>query len=257
VHASTPAASAESHADPARAFTQGEMLQYEKELLGFYISGHPLDAFGGLAEALNTCPAEQLASLPDRTDFRICGVASGVTKRLSKRDNQPWAFFTLATRNGSVQLNCYSEAYAEYGANLGDERAVLVVGSVLNREGDVRLSVREIHALDRALPSLVKRITWIVRPEAAAAVDAFLRDLRTVLDRQGGDTLIEIGFLHDEQHVAVAEVSTALRWRVDPAEFRRLRRHEAVAGFLAETKSVQVAEPRKRWGKRNGNGFGG
>ncbi len=240
-----------SRADPSKAFTQAEMLQFEKELLGFYISGHPMDAFGGLAEALSTCRAEELASLPDRTDFRLCGVATGITKRLSKRDNQPWAFFTLATRTGSVQMNCYSDAYAAYGANLENEKAVMLIGNISNREGDVRFIVREIHALERALPSLVKKITWVLRP--GPPVHGFFHELRAALDKQSGDTLMEIGLVGEDDFVAIAEVSGALKWRIDPAEFRRLRRHAACAGFVAETKPIPAAEPR-RWGKRNGGG---
>jgi DNA polymerase-3 subunit alpha len=251
LHAGMPAASAaESHSDPSRAFSQGEMLQFEKELLGFYVSGHPLDAFGGLAEAVSSCPVEQLAALPDRTDFRMCGVISGVTKRLSKRDNSPWAFFTLATRSGSAQLNCYSEAYAQHSENLGNEQAALVVGTVLNRDGDVRFSAREVHPLDRTLPGLVKKITWVLRREPGAA--AFLEDLRATLDRAGGETPVEIAFLDESGYAAVAEVPAALRWRLDPAEFRRLRRDPAVEGCLVETKGIAPADPRRRWGKRNG-----
>jgi DNA polymerase-3 subunit alpha len=242
-----------SQADPTKAFSQAEMLQYEKELVGFYITGHPLDAFAGLAEAVNSHREEVLPSLPDRTDFRLCGVASGITKRLSKRDNQPWAFFNLATRNGTIQINCYSDAFAEYGALLENERALAITGSVLNRDGDIRYSAREIQPLARALPDLIKKITWILRPEAEA--DAFLRELREVLDRQSGPTHIAIGFLEEDDFIALAEVSQFLRWRVEPAEFKRLRAHPAVVGCLIDTKGIPPAAPR-RWGKRNGGGNG-
>ncbi len=244
----------ESHADPTKAFSQADMLQYEKELVGFYISGHPLDAFAGLSEALNSHREDALPDLPDRTDFRLCGVASGITKRLSKRDNQPWAFFNLATRTGTIQVNCYSDAYAEYGACLENERAVVVTGNVLNRDGDIRYSAREIQPLTRALPELVQKITWILRPESEA--EGFLRDLRDVLDRQSGPTQMTIGFLEDDDYVAIAEISQFLRWQVDPAEFKRLRQNPAVVGCLIDTKGIPPASPR-RWGRRNGNGNGG
>ncbi|MBE2212657.1 MAG: DNA polymerase III subunit alpha [Opitutaceae bacterium] len=238
---------AASKADPAKAFSQADMLQFEKELLGFYISGHPMDAFGGLAEAISTVKAEDLASLPDRTDFRLCGVATGITKRLSKRDNQPWAFFTLATRTGTAQMNCYSDAFAAYGSNLENEKPVMVIGNVSNRDGDLRFIVREVHALERALPSLVKKVTWVLRPGPSA--HSFFHELRASLDKGSGDTLMEIGLLGEDDFVAIAEVSGALKMRIDPAEFKKLRRHPACAGFVAETKGIPAAEP-KRWGKK-------
>ncbi len=246
--ATPPAPKRRENVDTTKAFTQAEMLQFEKELLGFYISGHPLDAFAGLAEAAGTATAEELPTLPDRTDFRICGVASGITKRLSKRDNQPWAFFNLATRTGTLQVQCYSDAYAEYGPALENERVVMLVGTVLNRDGDVRYSVREIHGLERALPGLVRKITWIVRPGAEA--DEFMGALREAIDANPGGTTMDIGFLGDDDFVAIAELSGALRCQIDPPTFKKLRRHRAVVGYLAETKPVQAAEPR-RWGKRS------
>ena len=252
LQAATPPAPARKQVvDTSKSFTQAEMLQFEKELLGFYISGHPLDAYGGLAEAISTCTAEELPTLPDRTDFRICGVVSGITKRLSKRDNQPWAFFNLATRTGTVQVQCYSDAFTEYGSSLENEGVVMIIGTVLNRDGDVRLSVREIYGLERALPGMIRKLTWVLRPGPDA--DLFMGDLRAALDaKPGGGTSMEIGFLDEDDFLAIAELSGALRWQIDPAEFRKLRRHRAVVGSLVETKVVQAAEPRHRWGKRNG-----
>lgn len=241
----------ESQADPERAFSQAEMLQFEKELLGFYISGHPLDEWGGLAERVSTVTVEELPTLPDRTDFRLCGVVSGVTKRLSKRDNSPWAFFNFATRSGTVQVNCYSDAFAEYGDNLQNERTAMVIGTVLNRGGDIRYSVREVHSLDRALPSLVKKVTWVLKNDEPAV--GFLNDLRAALDGGSGEALVEIAFANEENVAAIAEVSPALRWQVSPNGFRSLSRNRSVLGWEIDKKPLQVAEQKRRWGRRNGS----
>ena len=56
------------HAD----FTAAERLQFEKELLGFYISGHPMNTYTGLAEALSTHTEEQVLAEGDRMEFRMC-----------------------------------------------------------------------------------------------------------------------------------------------------------------------------------------
>jgi DNA polymerase-3 subunit alpha len=239
----------EVKADPTKAFSQSDMLRFEKELLGFYISGHPLDDFHGLANALDTHSEEVLPELEDRTDFRICGVASSVTKKLSRRDNRMWAFFNLATRTGTIQLNCYADAYAEYGQFLENEALVMVVGSVLNRTGDIRFSVREIEPLERSVVSLIKKITWVLKP--GAETNGFLHDLRGLLDKQHGSTLIAFGFLDANDHVAIASASNALKWKVSVPYFKRLRRHKSIAGCLIETDPIKAAEPRK-WGKRNG-----
>ena len=84
--------------DMSKQFPQHEMLTYEKELLGFYVSGHPLDEYKGLAEALTNFDVEKVDDLGDRIEFQICGVASSVTKKLSRRDNRMWALFNVGTK---------------------------------------------------------------------------------------------------------------------------------------------------------------
>jgi DNA polymerase-3 subunit alpha len=69
-------------------------LQYEKELLGFYLSGHPLDEFKGLVDAIDTTTDPR--ALEDKKYSASAG-RQRVTKRFSKKDNQPWAFFSFHT----------------------------------------------------------------------------------------------------------------------------------------------------------------
>ena len=83
------------HTTSAADFTSAERLQFEKELLGFYVSGHPLNAYSGLAESLCTHTEETVLLEGDRVEFRLCGIMSGINKKLSKKDNRPWAFFNL------------------------------------------------------------------------------------------------------------------------------------------------------------------
>ncbi len=146
----------------SKQFPQHEMLTYEKELLGFYVSGHPLDDYKGIAEALTNFEIDKMDQLGDRVEFQICGVASGVTKKLARKDNRPWAFFNVGTLKGTVLMNCYADAFGEYGHNLDNEKLVLVKGSVFRNEEGVRLSVSEIYPLETSLADQVKHITWIL-----------------------------------------------------------------------------------------------
>jgi DNA polymerase-3 subunit alpha len=95
-------------------FHPAERLAFEKELLGFYVTGHPMNNYAGLAEAIDTYPVADLLSQGDRVEFRLCGIASNLAKRLSKKDNRPWVSFTLATKNASVPLNMFADAFANY-----------------------------------------------------------------------------------------------------------------------------------------------
>jgi DNA polymerase-3 subunit alpha len=88
--AAAPASKLTSMSAEEDDFTATERLQFEKELLGFYVTGHPMNAYIGLADALDTCAPGELLQLGERVEFRLCGLSSNLVKRLAKKDNRPW-----------------------------------------------------------------------------------------------------------------------------------------------------------------------
>lgn len=232
----------------ADEFPLSDRLTFEKELLGFYVSGHPLDQFEGLDAAIDTFPAEELPRQPGRTEFRLCGIAGGIAKKLSKKDNRPWAAFTLATRTSSLALNMFADAYAAYSGALAENAAVLVQGNIIEGADGARVNVKECYALGPAVPSLVRKITWLLHPDHPEAA-AFARLLRDTVAAQPGDTRLDFGFLFQDRITPVAEASAALSWKLTAPVFQTLRAHPAVAGVQFETKPLELKSDR-RWSRR-------
>ncbi len=231
-------------------FSSVERLQFEKELLGFYVSGHPLNAYAGLAEALCTHTEESVLLEGDRVEFRLAGLMSGITKRLSKRDNRPWAFFNLSSRKATISVNMYADAYETYGKLLAENLPVVALGSVMRGNDGARLNVKEVYPLDVYLPNNIRKVTWLLRPDHPGVAD-FLPQLRRAIDAANGDSKVEIAFLFEGRIAPIAETSFALKWRVTGPAFQELRQHPAVAGALVETRAPELKEVR-RWGKRSG-----
>ena len=243
-----PARTAEPARPESRVLTASTKLQFERELLGFYVSGHPMNAYAGLAEAINTVPEDQLLDQPYQTEFRLCGIATSITKKLARKDNRPWATFTLATKRVSLPMNLFSDAYEEYAKHLVAETPVLVQGNLLAGNDGVRLNVRECYPLDPAITSLVKMVTWLLHP-GHPEVPAFLRALRAAVDANYGDTRLAFAFVDADRVAAVAEASPGLGWKLTAESFQLLRAHPAVAGTLITTKRLQLRESR-RWAGR-------
>jgi DNA polymerase-3 subunit alpha len=233
--------------DMSKQFPKNEMLAYEKELLGFYVSGHPLDDYSGITEALTNFDLEKMDELGDRIEFQICGIASGVTTKLSRRDNRPWAFFNLGTLKGSVQMNCYADSYGEYGHNLENEKLVLIKGSVFRNEEGVRLSVSEIYPLESSMPDQIKHITWILDPKGDT--EAFFYDLREALDSTRGSTTSDLAFKLDDDTIVSAPTASSLRWKVNTNEWAKLRSQPAVVGCILQTAPVELKKRERRWKK--------
>jgi DNA polymerase-3 subunit alpha len=238
-----------AHTTSATDFSSVERLQFEKELLGFYVSGHPLNAYSGLAEALCTHTEESVLLEGDRMEFRLCGIMSGITKRLSKRDNRPWAFFTLASKRATISVNMYADAYETYGKVLAENLPVVVLGSVMKGNDGARLNVKELYPLEGYLGGNIRKVTWLLQPEHPD-LPGFLRQLRSTLDAASGDTKVEMAFLFDDRVAPIAETANSLKWRISPEAYQQLRNHPAVSGVLAEARRPEMKEVR-RWGKRS------
>ncbi len=156
----------EPHAtEPSADFSAHERLTFEKELLGFYVSGHPMNSYSGLWEAIDTAPAEELSGLPDRGEFRLCGIAGNIVRKYAKKDNRPWAAFTLATRKSTIALNMFADAFAAFGTALAENAPVLVQGNLIRGADGPRLNVKECYALDPSVARTVRRVTWLLRPD--------------------------------------------------------------------------------------------
>ena len=230
-------------------FTSAERLIFEKELLGFYVTGHPMNVYAGITEALDTFAVDDLLKQGDRVEFRLAGIISNIVKRLSKKDNRPWAAFTLATKNASVALNLFADGYAAYGAILAENAPVLVLGNIITGTEGPRINVKECYPLDTEVTRLVKKVTWLLHP-AHPELPAFLRLLRETLNKQVGDTRVEFAFMFEKRIAPHAEASTALTWKLNGATFQQLRAHPAVAGVQLQTRALELKNDRK-WSKKS------
>ncbi len=223
-----------------------DKLQFEKELLGFYVSGHPMNAFEGLSEGIDTFEGTGFRDLPDRTPYRLCGVVTGVARKITRRDNRRWAVVSLGTRKANYTLNMYAEAWEKDGAAVEPGAILVVSGSVNHRNGEVVLSIDSARPIERAIPELVREIHWIVRPDSES-IDFFQR-LRAVLESCYGDTETRILLAVDPPHCLETPVAPGLKWQISTDAFRDLRRHPAVLDVRLVVPPPQLVEP--AWKRR-------
>ncbi|MDW8310649.1 MAG: DNA polymerase III subunit alpha, partial [Verrucomicrobiales bacterium] len=127
-----------------------ERLAHEKELLGFYVTGHPLDPYATLLEQYSLARTGQLAELPNRTLTRIGGLITAVQHGLSRKTGKPWSLLTLEDLEGSVPVLVMNEAYERHREWLQPNRAVLVLGEVNTTEERPKIFAQEILPLEDA-----------------------------------------------------------------------------------------------------------
>ncbi|HUG37274.1 MAG TPA: DNA polymerase III subunit alpha, partial [Candidatus Limnocylindrales bacterium] len=127
-----------------------QILSYEKEVLGFYLSGHPLDRFREMARQLGSITAGELAGRPVGAQVKILGQLAGVRERATKSGNR-MAFATLEAVDGQVALTIFPEPLKSCGAALRSTGPVLVRGRVDDTDKGRVVLTEEITAIDPAI----------------------------------------------------------------------------------------------------------
>src|SRR6202000_3131979 len=137
---------------------QHELLAAEKELLGFYVTGHPLTPFAPLLEKYSLTNTTGLAQLANRSLTRIGGLIGAVQQGVSKKSNKPYAMVTLEDLEGSVQILCMNENYDKYRQLLVVNKAILVVGEVNTGEDKPKIFPQEIMPLEDAPKKYTRQV---------------------------------------------------------------------------------------------------
>ena len=124
------------------------LLGYEREMLGLYVSDHPLLGVEHILKSVADFSISQLSEVPHDQIISIGGLITQIQRKVSKQGT-PWAIVTVEDLEGAVDVLFFSNAYATHGVNLVEDRIVAIRGRVDKREEQPRIS-----ALDLTLPDL-------------------------------------------------------------------------------------------------------
>jgi len=143
-----------------------EKLAAEKEMLGFWVTGHPLDHYADKVSELATYHSGNLEGLQKNTEVKLCGVLTGITRKRNK-EGKLWAAMNIEDRIGSVEGMVFASSYERLAPMVVEDQAVLITGLVLPEENAApKISVQDIVALDNArldLPSVISIRVWLGR----------------------------------------------------------------------------------------------
>ncbi len=184
----------EKHAAPlpnVPDWSDKEKLAGEKEMLGFWVTGHPLDRYAEKITDLATHDSSTLEGLGKGAEVALCGVLTGITRKRN-REGKPWAALTIEDRSGSVEAMVFAASYERLAPQVVEDTAVLVRGLVLPEENaPPKISIQDIVALDNArvdLPAVIAIRVWLGRNGKSDKAQA----LRELFQRKPGDTQVRL-----------------------------------------------------------------
>lgn len=170
-----------------------EILAMEKELLGFYISGHPLSRYESMIKEFTSASTDTVAGMEGGNQVTLAGMLNSVRYYTAKNDKQ-MAFATLEDLHGTVDLVIFSEALANCSAVLQEGKIVWLKGVISNGKPDrenTSIRVDEMLSLDDARQKFVDSLH--IRLSSDKVQESTLKSLKDIcLDNRGNCTL----FLH-------------------------------------------------------------
>ena len=176
---------------------EGERLANEKEVLGFFVSGHPLDKYAeklrnlsgviSIADALERKPPEkrwgQQADPAD--DLQVAGMILGLRVQKSKRDQKLYAQASLEDATGKIELICFARDYEKLQGQLKIEAPVLIRGVLMGEEDAApKIAISSIAALEEVQVKLPGGIR--IRINLDRATDEMFAALRSAADAAPG-----------------------------------------------------------------------
>ncbi len=207
-----------------------EKLKLEKELLGFFLSGHPVDTIAGLGPLLDSIRGKDLEGLKGKRSFRLCGVVADLERRYTKKDAKPWARFTLMAKEKDFSLPIFSEAYGQYGQKLEEGAMVVIEGVASQRDGENRIAANVVLSVDEALVKYVEEVTWLIDPDHKDA-ESCVEEMFDLADKGLGNTLVRIAFARKEDKDGLlAETDSRFKMRMSFKTFQSFRTRGSVRG---------------------------
>jgi DNA polymerase-3 subunit alpha len=178
---------------PPGEFDKNELLKLEKEVLGLYVSDHPLSAIRDQLRRKTDTAMTELGARRDGDVVVVAGIVSALRQLTTKR-GEPMVFLTLDDVVGSVETVVFNSVYASSREHLTTDRVLVVKGRVDHKEGETKLIALEVTPFE-ATP---ERKAVHLKLDARTARAGVIRDLAGVLRDFPGDAAVFVAMQTSE-----------------------------------------------------------
>ena len=207
---------------PAEPWSESDLLAGERELLGIYMSGHPLSQHASLLETYQLATVHQLAELAEGTATRLGGLIAKVDVKITKK-KETMAILQMEDLDGSVEVVVFPDAYRQYVQHLVKDTAVLLCGDVSRKDDRVTIRAAEIYPLAEAPKYFADRLS--IHVPAVNLVEEKLVSIRQILSEHSGQTPVIICLEYPSAKKVFLNTEASLRVTPDEALIHKLEHY--------------------------------
>jgi len=209
---------------PHEPWTKLEMLNKEREVIGIYLSSHPLDDFSVIIRHYCHSTLGDLQDLPSmkNKDFTVAGMVTSVT-HLTTKTGKPYGRFTIEDYNSSHEFVLFSKDYENYRRYLYEGYYLLLRGRVQERTynpNELECRINSMMMLSEAQETLIRELT-IALPVAELTED-IVSQLKETINENRGNVTLRVKVLDPQADVAVNLYSKTLKVGMTPGMVRFL-----------------------------------
>lgn len=207
-----------------------ERLNREKEVIGIYLSSHPLDDFRLEINTFTTATLADLQNLQNYLDreVTIAGMVTDTKNGISK-NNKPYGSMTLQDYTDSFRFILFDKDYIDNSKYFTTGYYLLIKGKVQKRkfrEDELEFSIRKIYLLSSVKDELVKSVTLKIDP---ANIDhEMISELKQLISENKGETELRFMFLDSEDKISLPMFSRTQRVRLNNEFVAYLEDHPAI-----------------------------
>jgi len=136
-------------------WTEDVRLNYEKEALGFYLTGHPLHSYEQTLKELSNTNTEEITNLADRTPVMLGGIITAL-KEINSKKGERMAFATLEDIRGKIEVVIFSNLYREARDYFRQEQPLFISGHISKDENTTKVIAEKVYFLAEAKEKLRK-----------------------------------------------------------------------------------------------------
>ena len=198
-------------------------LNFEREMLGLYVSDHPLSGMQAVLASLREMSIAHLIdrakTMPDRMQVTIAGLVTGVDRRVSKKGNA-WAIVTIEDMESSIQCMFFGKVYEAAAADLAIDTVVRIRGMVEVRDESVSLRATEMDV--PTLEAVDERPLVITLPQVALN-RAHVMQLGQILTNHPGYCEVKLAIVDDKGNAQVLTFGDRFRVKRDTSLFAEIK----------------------------------
>jgi DNA polymerase-3 subunit alpha len=212
---------------------EADRLSYEKEAIGFYITGHPLSDHQDEIKRLGTLDTVAIKAASDGMSVTLAGVAAKVKEKVTKKGDR-MAFVDLEDLKGTVEVICFPDCFAKAAEHLTGDEPLLVKGVVDKDERGVKIKATSVEPLSGAAAARTTRLR--LRLEATGLTREKLVLLRQTLAKHPGACRVSLHLKVPGKGEAVLALPGQYRVAAEPELFdavNQLFGHPVVEPVLA------------------------